>query len=44
MAKVLIQAEKGITTWTKLTRVLRSEFEVESNSAPIHNLLTESWK
>lgn len=39
LAKLLVQSERGITTWTKLKRLLKKEFKVKVNSADVHKML-----
>lgn len=44
LAKLSVQAEKGITTWAKLKDVLKREFEVKVTSADVHKLLMTDKK
>lgn len=39
LAKLLVQAERGITSWDKFKELLKQEFEEKINSAEIHRLL-----
>lgn len=41
LAKLFIQGERGITSWTKLKAALIEEFKTTLNSAQIHRQLSE---
>lgn len=44
LAKLLVQAERGITSWLKLKKLLRKEFEVKLSTADVHKLLMNRKK
>lgn len=41
LAKLFIQGERGITTWKKLRKALKDEFEDTLHSAELHQLLSK---
>lgn len=44
MAKLLVQSEKGITSWNTLKRLLVKEFMVKTSSAEVHKMLMQRKK
>lgn len=44
LAKMLIQSERGLTSWNKLKEVLKKESEVKTTSAEIHKFLMNRRK
>lgn len=44
LAKILVQSERGITTWEKLKMLLKEEFETKVSSAEIHKLMMNRKK
>lgn len=44
LAKMLVQSERGITSWEKLRKLLKKEFQVKTSSAEIHKMLMNRKK
>lgn len=44
MAKTFIDSEKGVTSWSKLRKLLKDEFSSKTTSATVHRMLMERKK
>lgn len=44
LAKLFVQGETGLTSWTALKKALKDEFDVATSSVEIHKLLTQRRK